>query len=613
MTFSLRPYQQTCHDKLVAYLKSSVEPCLIDAAPAAGKSFLIAAIADFLNRISGGKRVLCLAPSAVLIHQNFEKYLLTGEPASIFSASAGAKSTRHKVVFATPLTVKNSISRFKTGYCAVVIDECHGITPTIRDIIDQMREDNPTLRVIGFSGTPFRLGDGYIYRISADGRNMGADVARDPYFLKCVHRVSAREMLDQGFITPMDIGAINAETYDTSGLHLNKMGQFDAEDVDRAFVGHGRKTAAIVADVIEKSRGRKGGVMLFASTIRHAEEVFASLPPGLSVIVTGNEKHTAQNDDAIRQYKAGQKRYIVSVGKLTTGFDSPHTEVIALLRLSESAALIQQILGRAWRLHPDKETSLLLDYANNVSYHFPDGDIYNPEIKAKGAKIDGKPLKCLCPDCGYENEFSLNPDYEEYQIDENGYCLDVFGARIETDYGPLAAHYGRRCMGYVDSKTERGKLDRCGYYWTSKICEECNAPNDIAARYCRECRAEIVDPNAKLIGEFKAMKRDPTRPQCDEVTSMTCRESISQKGNKTLRVDWVTPFRQFATWLSPDHKGHMQQEAHKRFMAATNGGVEMPKSIAYVKDIESGFFRIMGYNWAIDEAPEERQPLKKSA
>ena len=37
-----------------------------------------------------GKRVLCLAPSAELVVQNREKFLATGNNASMFSASAGA-------------------------------------------------------------------------------------------------------------------------------------------------------------------------------------------------------------------------------------------------------------------------------------------------------------------------------------------------------------------------------------------------------------------------------------------------------------------------------------------------------------------------------------------
>jgi len=135
---ALRPYQQTCVDKTLEYLRSSVEPCVIDAAPAAGKSFMIAETSDKLYSISGGKRILNLAPSAELVVQNYDKMLMTGHPASIFSASAGQKSTRHNIVFGTPGTVKRSISRFVNGYCAVNIDECHGITPTIKSIIAAM-------------------------------------------------------------------------------------------------------------------------------------------------------------------------------------------------------------------------------------------------------------------------------------------------------------------------------------------------------------------------------------------------------------------------------------------------------------------------------------------
>ena len=113
MTFTLRPYQQACVDAALEEVRRTTDPCLIDAAPAAGKSFMIAALAAELHKISGGKRVLCLAPSAELVKQNHAKYLLTGERASIFSASAGGKSTRNVVVFGTPGTVKNSIGRFK--------------------------------------------------------------------------------------------------------------------------------------------------------------------------------------------------------------------------------------------------------------------------------------------------------------------------------------------------------------------------------------------------------------------------------------------------------------------------------------------------------------------
>lgn len=600
--FKLRSYQQQTHDKLVEYLKKFTEPCVVEAAPAAGKSFLIAAVADFLYNVSGGKRVLCLAHSKELIEQNAAKYRLTGEPCSIFSASAGSKSTRHKVVFGSPLTVKNAISKFAKGYAGVVIDECHNITPTIKSIIEEMKIANPMLRVIGFSGTPYRFGDGYIYRIDDNGRTITDDQTRNPYFHQLVTRVSAKEMLDAGYITPMRIGAINASRYDTSGLHLNRMGQYDANDVDRAFVGHGRKTAAIVADVIEQSRHYSGGVMLFAATVKHALEIMASLPPTLSGMVTGDTPKDERRR-IIEAYKAGLIRYIVSVGALTTGFDSTWTQVIALLRQTESSALLTQIMGRAWRLHPGKLFSVLLDYASNVDNHFPDGDIYNPVIRAKKEKGEAKPLTAKCPDCSYDNEFSCIPDYADHDKDENGYCLDVFGNRIETEYGPLSGHYGRRCFGYVP--VGAGRVDRCAYRWSGKDCPACGEKNDIAARYCYVCKAEIVDPNEKLIGEFKAHKKDPSMPQCDEVISMDVKSSVSQAGNAVLRVDWVTPYRAFTTYFMVDGRTPRQQAEYNNFMLTTDSGNVKPDTISYRKT-DSKFFAVLGYNMPKDEEPQRR-------
>lgn len=610
MTFTLRHYQSRAVDATMAYLRRYIDPCMIDAAPASGKSFMIAAIANNLHNISGGKRVLCIAPSAELVKQNHEKYLMTGERASIFSASAGQKSTISHVVFGTPGTVKNSISRFtrqgQDGYCAVIIDECHGTTPTIRAIIDTMRDANPNLRIIGLSGTPYTLGGGYIYRNWPDGKANSDDTCRDPYYAECTYRVSAQEMFDEGFITPMVVGDINASAYDTSGIELLPNGTPTADSVERAFVGHGRRTAGIVADVIHQSRDRAGGIMYFAATIQHGQEILASLPIDSSALVTGDDmtemggKPTARNA-VIAAYRAGKVRHLVSIGTLTTGFDVSHTEVIALLRYTESAALLQQIMGRAWRLDPAKADCLLLDYAGNVERHFPDSDIYTPKIKAGKAVGDGVRIDVQCPDCGCINDFKLNPENDGFKYDKHGYALDVFGEPIMTEYGPLPVHFGRRCFGAID--IGQGKQERCGYRWTGKPCPACGEKNDIAARYCYDCRAEIVDPNEKLISDFKAFKRDPHQPQTDVVKSMTCSENISQKGNKTLRVVWVTEFRQFSIWLLPESKGRKQQSDYAKFMDATNGGKEPPSTVSYVKDRDSQFYRVLAYDMAADAMP----------
>src|SRR5690606_3773973 len=134
----------------------------------AGKSLVVAEIAKWVNE-SSGKRVLCLQPSAELTEQNHSKYLATGNKASIFSASVGSKCMRHAVVYGTPGTVKGALSRFGDQFGAVIIDEAHGTTPTIRMIVDSIRKRNAMLRVMGMTATPYRTLDGYIYQYDVDG------------------------------------------------------------------------------------------------------------------------------------------------------------------------------------------------------------------------------------------------------------------------------------------------------------------------------------------------------------------------------------------------------------------------------------------------------------
>jgi DNA repair protein RadD len=610
---TLRPYQQRLVDASIEYMLRNVSPFCVEAATGAGKSHCIAAVADAIHQHTG-KRILCLAPSAELVNQNKEKFLATGNPASTFSASAGAKELRHPVVFGSPLTVKNKISRFQRpgadGYALVILDECHGITPTIKSIIEAMRHGNPNLRVMGLTATPYRLGSGYIYQEEPDGFIWGEDKAREPYFAKCVERVGARELIAQGYLTPPVIGQIGAEGYDTAGLTLNSRGQFDASAIDKAYHGHGRKTAAVVADVVAQSQGRRG-VMFFAATVKHAQEVLASLPPELSAIVTG-ETPAKERRNILARFKTQQIKYIVNVSVLTVGFDCTHVDVIAILRKTESVGLLQQIIGRGLRIHPGKVDCLVLDYTTNLEDHCPDGDLFAPVVRAgKAAGVPGG-VRATCPECAYQNDFSIRPEVKEagYEIDEHGYCVDLEGLPIETESGPLPAHFGRRCWGMLPSRIERGKYERCGYRWTGKQCPECSEQNDIAARYCIKCKAEIVDPNEKLAVAFKALKRDPTLKQTDEVLDMSIEESISQKGNPTLRVNFVTPYRSFTVWYQTQARHVKGQAEYEVFMESLKSETGI-KTVTYRKDPASGFYKALGYNQRADVPPETRASKKQ--
>jgi len=587
----LRPYQQEAHDAAIEWIKKTNDACVLELPTGSGKSLIVAAIANTLHSISKGKHVLCIVPSKELLEQNAEKYEATGNLCSLFSASVGETCLKHPVVFGTPISIKNKIHRFGPKFCAVVLDEAHKITPTVKAIIESLKVHNPNLRVIGLSATPFRLGDGYIYRLNEHGKANGNDTANNPYFTAKVFTVYARDLIKQGYLSRPVIGAIHADHYKTLDMQVNRIGNFAQADIDRAFHGQGRLTSTIVEDIVNQARDRQG-VMIFAATIQHAYEVMESLPLSLSAIITGSTNKT-EREQILEKFKSRRIKYLVNVSVLTTGFDAPHVDLVAILRATESVALLQQIIGRGLRIAEHKDDCLILDYAENVERHCPDGDIFNPDIKAKAVSSGSTAIECYCPDCNSINTFTLKDNPDNFTIDNNGYYIDLERNRIETEYGPMSAHWGRRCFGEVLNKSIR-KFVRCGYRWTFKPCPHCEEPNDIAARYCLACKGELIDPNEKLIADFKAHKKDPTQIQTDKVISMLSMPTISQAGNEVLKVEFTTEYRTFTVWYHDKIKPMLD-----KFNEVTQGGVFQPKTVTYRK--KGDFYRIYGYNEAIDE------------
>jgi DNA repair protein RadD len=590
----LRPYQSQAHDAAIDWIKKCTSPCVLELPTGSGKSLIVAEIANTLHKVSGGKHILCLVPSKELLEQNAEKYRDTGNECSLFSASVGETCLKHPVVFGTPVSVKNKIHRFGAKFCAVVLDEAHRITPTVKSIIESLVVHNPNLRVIGLSATPYRLGDGYIYRMDEHGKAHGEERAKKPYFNARVFTVYARDLIQQGYLTQPIIGAINSGHYDTLDMQLNSMGNFAKADVDKAYHGQGRLTSAIVGDIVSQAVDRQG-IMIFAATVQHAHEVLESLPPGLSCIVTGATPKQ-EREQILQKFKARQLKYLVNVSVLTTGFDAPHVDLIAILRATESVSLLQQIIGRGLRIDDNKDDCLILDYAENIDRHCPDGDIFNPEIEASTDYVAGEAIKAQCPECKAHNEFAPVINEAKHEVDVNGYFIDLEGIRLETEFGEMSAHHGRRCYGEVFNKTI-SKLVRCSYRWTFKPCIHCEAENDIAARYCCECKGELIDPNSKLVSDFQMKKKDPTQIQTDKVISMRSTPTLSKAGNECLRVDFVTEYRSFPVWFT-----NKKPTAYANFLRATIHGQKEPNTITYRKD--GDFFRIYDYNRTADEVPQ---------
>jgi DNA repair protein RadD len=210
------------------------------------------------------------------------------------------------------------------------------------------------------------------------------------------------------------------------------------------------------------------GVMIFTSSIRHAQEILGLLPAGEASVVFGDTPGP-ERDEVVRAFKAREVKYLVNVSVLTTGFDAPHVDMIAVLRPTESVSLFQQIVGRGLRLAEGKTDCLVLDYTGQGH------NVFRPEIADDKPADNAVPVTVVCPACAHENEF---------------------WGLVDGD-GELLEHYGRKCRGATeDART--GAVVPCGFRFRFKRCERCGEENDVAARQCGACRSVLVDDDKRL-------------------------------------------------------------------------------------------------------------------
>jgi DNA repair protein RadD len=493
---SLRPYQRQAVSHVVEHFRASDEPAVVVLPTGSGKSLVIADLA----RLARG-RVLVLAHVRELVEQNHAKYQAYGLEADIFSAGLGRKEAARQVVFGSVQSVVRNLASFDDGgFTLLVIDECHRVSPdenaSYRQVIDHLRRANPRLKILGLTATPFRLGQGFIYHRHYHGMVRGEE---DSFFKACVFEQPLRLMVKQGYLAPPQRVDAAVERYDFSQLAPNVRGLFAEEELNRVVRGN-RATPIILAEVIERARERRG-VMLFAATVDHAEEIIGYLPEGEAALITGNTP-SRERERLIEDFKAQRLKYLVNVAVLTTGFDAPHVDLIAILRPTESVSLYQQIVGRGLRLAPGKEDCLILDYAGNP------WDLYAPEVGSPKPASDAEPVQVECPACGHANLF--------------------WGKR---DGELVIEHYGRRCQGLVED--EAGRSRQCDFRFRFKVCEACGAENDIAARSCHGCGERLLDPDDKLKDALRLKDARVLR-----VSGMQLAATVNGRGLPRLRVTY---------------------------------------------------------------------------
>lgn len=457
----LRDYQQQAVDSAVKHFKKSHDSAVLVLPTGAGKSIVIAELA----RIANG-RVLVLTHVKELVAQNAEKVGLLTTKAGIYSAGLNQKSTQDKTVVASIQSAVRAPEKFDTPFSLIIIDECHRVSQDedsqYHKLLKHLKKVNPKIRLLGLTATPYRLDLGWIYRYHYHGKVGNPDKA---VFEHCIFELPMRPLIKQGFLsTPKVFDGLSAQ-YDFSALSASASGQYQESEVNDLLSHSGRATTAIVNQLIEIGQ-RRQGIIIFAATVRHAKEIMKLLVDEDAALITGATS-SDDRDSIITNFKDRNLKFLINVAVLTTGFDAPHVDLIAILRPTASVSLFQQMVGRGLRICEGKTECLIIDYAAN-GY-----DLYFPEVGQNRSNSKSVPVQVHCPVCQFAN---------------------IFWGLIDED-GDIIEHFGRRCQAVIENQ---GQKQQCDFRFRSKSCPNCGEENDIAARICHSCDSVLIDPDKRL-------------------------------------------------------------------------------------------------------------------
>lgn len=288
------------------------------------------------------------------------------------------------------LQVSGHPSYFANG---LAVHNCHLINHkndgSYRKLINKLRKINPEIRVIGLTATPYRLGHGYI----TDG---------DGLFSAMIEPVTIEELVHRNFLAPLRSKLTDMQL-DVSGV--GKRGGEYIESQLQAAVNQRHNNVSAVREVIKRAEDRKAW-LFFCTGVEHAEAVRDILLEfGISAGCVTGETPAKDRERMLDEFRTGELRAMTNANVLTTGFDYPDIDLIAMLRPTKSTALYVQMAGRGMRPKSEARDGddypvgncLVMDFAGVVKEH---GPITNIQIKSVNSKRKpGEPPVKACPEC----------------------------------------------------------------------------------------------------------------------------------------------------------------------------------------------------------------------
>lgn len=415
-TLQDREYQTFAVNSLWTYFQHYDGNPLVAMPTGTGKSVVIARFLQGVLQKFASQRILVLTHVKELIKQNFSKLknVWPFAPASIYSAGLNSKDASQSIVFAgiaSIVKIWHQLGKINL----IIVDECHLIglkeEGMYRTLINGLKKANPHLKVIGFTATPWRLGQGLLIEDVEDKYGKPIKSIFQDFACDATTMSAFNWFIDEGYLLPL-VPKQTSTQLDITGVQMQG-GEFVESQLQRA-VNRDDITLAALHEALELGASRKKW-LVFSSGIEHAEAICDMLND-LGVPAGCVHSKRADRDETLAKFARGELRAVVNNNVLTTGFDEPGIDLIVMLRPTASPVLWVQMLGRGTRpvwpahdfnlntkdqrlaaiLNGPKQDCLVLDYAGNTARLGPINDPVIP--RPRGNKPGPAPVKC-CEKC----------------------------------------------------------------------------------------------------------------------------------------------------------------------------------------------------------------------
>lgn len=352
--FDLQPkaYQQEMLVQLDAERREGRVRNLLVAATGTGKTVVAAFdYRQICKQMPGRPRLLFVAHRQEILKQALKTYReILGDNSFGELLIGGSDLANFDHIFATidSIDSKDLVGRLGAEYWhVVVIDECHRIAG---NRFDKFASSISPKVLLGLTATPERS-DGqpilHQFHNRADG---------SPAFeLRLWHA------LDQQLLCPFEYFACDDST-DFSSVPWDQPGELEA--LDNLVAENEERARLAIAEWRRLSGGIENSKALaFCVSVRHAQFMTRRFNdagiPALCIVgsTPGDERNSAP-----ARLARNEVRVLVTCDLYNEGVDLPSVNTLLLLRPTQSPVLFQQQMGRGLRLHPSKDSCLILDF-----------------------------------------------------------------------------------------------------------------------------------------------------------------------------------------------------------------------------------------------------------